>query len=258
MSGLKDCEGLSSAPLVRVDDPPLFSNATLLVAVTKQYFRWYPLRAQNGLLAAFNDVTEEIPANDRQCAKCGGSGEEIRRDEKGKVADAVQCDECNGYGHFSKDGRTEARRTVTWIFLADVPAEIEGLKLSPGSLWERLADDAAALAKPNSEIGVLAKALRISPEPAKPSVRISRLREELLARLVPGSRNHIVIGEIIERYRNFCRMLQSTAPVDVGGGVMAQPLIRHILIKQGRDKAYIPFHWPKEKQDEQLRKFGMA
>lgn len=249
-------EGLAAAPLVRTDEAPLLSRTTFLVAATKAAgFNWFPLmsREKPGLATCFSDVTEEIPVVNQVCSQCNGSGEEAI-DGKGTLS---QCSACEGHGGKSAANEIAIRRTVTWQFLAEHEGRaglgVNGEKLSPGEFWKRVLDPVWTATHPNTPIAAISRAYHAGEDSMKPSARINQIEAVVLAEMPKGN-NRKMVEEAIRIYRGLCFKLQSRE----SHPIYKEPLIRHILIRRGRDKAYIPYHFTPEQRNRELQRLGMS
>lgn len=251
-------EGLAAAKIVRRDEAPLLSRSTLLAAITKAVgYHWYPLMSPSkpGLATCFSDVTEEIPKVDLPCSRCGGAGEEST--DGGKVI--VPCAACHGYGGSASTGEIEIIRTVTWLFVADhegLPGlGLAGEKLSPGEFWQRLDDRLWTELHPNTPAAVLSRAYHAGDDLMMPSARIACVTATVLDALPKGNtRLREMVTESLRIFRGLAWKLQATVPHAIYG----EPLDRHILIRKGRDQAYVPFHYTPEQRNKQLAEYGMA
>ncbi|MHA1544626.1 MAG: hypothetical protein ACTSU8_05775 [Alphaproteobacteria bacterium] len=224
---------------------------TFLVAATKALgFQWFPIASKDDATKGqpFLDVTEEIPKSGDTCLDCKGSGEEYSKDGK----TAYQCAQCSGYGVSDNGNGYTVQRSVTWLFWADKGVEIEGVEHSPGEFWKKLLDDKFPLTNPHSVITTLAKAYNVGGE-MKPSERLRLIEEQVLRPLGEEPRREI-LERAIYLYRGLCWKLQAkeTHPI------FEEPLYRHIIVRQGRDNAYLRFDWSPERKLRKLKEYGMA
>jgi len=248
---LEEIRGKSAATIRRIDEPPLTGKTTFLVAATKALgFLWFPIGSitHPGLHSPFVDTTEEVPKEADPCDGCGGSGEELSEDGK----TSYQCSKCAGYGVKNEGQGYTIRRSICWQFLADHSVEVEGKKLSPGEFWRLLQDEPWCASNSKSIISILAKAWNVGEE-MKPSARIRLIEEEILRPLFAGPVRNI-LEEAIFVYRGLCWKLQAKEDHPKFG----PPLYRHILVRQGRDKAYIRYDWSEERKLAKLKDYGMA
>jgi len=244
---LKKIEGRGIKRIAEVDSPPLFSRFTWVISLLKSAgFEWAPIPSfqEEGSLAPFMDATEEIPKKDRDCDACDGSGEV----ENASGESIETCEVCHGYGHLSDDGSVQIRRTVTWAFAAEVSPEVDRQTRELYKFRSELLE--AKVSDRHSTLYWLRKSVELMDR-GKPSERIRQV-EGLVGTNMPREAREL-LRDALQIYKGLCWKLQATKPHPV----FKEPLHRHIVIRQGKKKAYIRADWSPDRQRKKLMDYGM-